>query len=762
MILMAGCRSKKEQSSEPPSLIPSLPEEIIVDILARVGRCYYPKLSLVSKHFRSLVTSHELYARRSLLGCTEHSLYVVLCNRENGNHQVYDLRQKANGTHSLVLFPSLPKMPREGGFVVVGSRIYVFVADIIDGKIYVTGYCNNPTKMVMPVFDTETEMWEPKKTTPETMSNHLWPGECVVMAGKMYMRDHINSFVYIYEPKESKWETDKMLNKFKWKDACVVDDVLYYYDSVSAMLRAYDPKESSWLVVNGDHDEGMKLLDLPLQENSGILREKIVVRLVLIPWPTHVPHVGSFVTVGSKIYAFDMLNRYHHLPIPSIDCRFQTVRLVHCMNAAMNVSVAGVIDGKIYVTGYTKIPWDTSAKMVMAVFNTETQISATETMIGRPYGCVVMAGKMYTRDARNSFFYDPKESKWETGKRLNMFKWEGGWVVDDVLYYFDTRGGKVLRAYDPRKSRWVVGKDLERLVAEGRFSESYYTGSCDGKLCFGLSSLAPTVNFNEPKVRVVVRFSPILEDSLRMSSKTRSKKEQYSEPQSLIPSLPEEIIVDILARVRRCYYPKLSLVSKHFRSLVTSHELYARRSLLGCTEHSLYVVLCSRENGNYQLYALCPKANGNHSLVLFPSLSNMPSKGGFVAVGSRIYVFGRFNSVPQNAISIDCRYQTVHPLPSMNVTMSVSVADIIDGKIYVTGYCNNPTKMVMTVFNTETEMWEPKKTTPETMSGYLWARECVVMAGKMYMRDPSYSFVYDPKERKWETDKIQVEECACR
>ena len=109
----------------------------------------------------------------------------------------------------------------------------VSVADIIDGKIYVTGYCSN-----MAVFDAETEMWEPKKTTPETMS-HLWPGECVVMAGKMYMRDHINSFVYVYEPKESKWETDKMLNKFKWKDACVVDDVLYYYDSVSAVLRAY-------------------------------------------------------------------------------------------------------------------------------------------------------------------------------------------------------------------------------------------------------------------------------------------------------------------------------------------------------------------------------------------------------------------------------------------------------------------------------------------------------------------------------------------
>ncbi|KAL0721111.1 hypothetical protein Bca4012_035710 [Brassica carinata] len=251
-----------------------------------------------------------------------------------------------------------------------------------------------------------------------------------------------------------------------------------------------------------------------------------------------------------------------------------------------------------------------------------------------------------------------------------------------------------------------------------------------------------------------------------MSSETRSKEEQYSEPPSLSPSLPEDIIVDILARVGRCYYPKLSLVSKHFRSLVTSHELYARRSLLGCTEHSLYVVLCNRENGDHHCYVLCRKANGNHSLVLIPSLSNyMPLEGDFVAVGSRIYVFGRLKSVPQNAISIDCRSQTVHLLPSMNATMmSVSVADIIDGKIYVTGCCNNPDKMVMTVFNTETQMWEPKKTTPETMSGGMCLDECVVMAGKMYIRNRinRFVYVYGPKESKWETNKEMLHwEDAC-
>ncbi|CAA7037995.1 unnamed protein product [Microthlaspi erraticum] len=69
------------------------------------------------------------------------------------------------------------------------------------------------------------------------------------------------------------------------------------------------------------------------------------------------------------------------------------------------------------------------------------------------------------------------------------------------------------------------------------------------------------------------------------------EKEQSSKPRSLITSLPEDIIIDIIARVRRCDYPTLSLVCKHFRSLVTKPELYARRSLLGCTENCYYVVL---------------------------------------------------------------------------------------------------------------------------------------------------------------------------
>ncbi|CAA7058319.1 unnamed protein product [Microthlaspi erraticum] len=95
-------RAEKEQSS------PSLPEDVIVDILARVPRCNYPKLSLVSKHFRSLVASREIYARRSLLGCTEHCLYAVLSNKDSCYPQLYILRRKANGDQGLFLIPHCP------------------------------------------------------------------------------------------------------------------------------------------------------------------------------------------------------------------------------------------------------------------------------------------------------------------------------------------------------------------------------------------------------------------------------------------------------------------------------------------------------------------------------------------------------------------------------------------------------------------------------------------------------------------------------
>ncbi|CAH2060042.1 unnamed protein product [Thlaspi arvense] len=186
------------------------------------------------------------------------------------------------------------------------------------------------------------------------------------------------------------------------------------------------------------------------------------------------------------------------------------------------------------------------------------------------------------------------------------------------------------------------------------------------------------------------------------------RRSNFLEPPSLMTSLPEDIMVDILARVPRCDYPVLSLVSKHFRSLVASPEIYERRSLLGCTEHYLYVPLYNIKTSDFRLYILRRKANSR--FVLIPSLPALPPGGSFVAVGSRIYVFGGINNVNRktSALTIDCRSHTVRPLPSVPMIISHTIADMIDGRIYVIGnsYCDDDPKKVMEVFNTETQKWE--------------------------------------------------------
>ncbi|CAF1699618.1 BnaC03g16810D [Brassica napus] len=215
--------------------------------------------------------------------------------------------------------------------------------------------------------------------------------------------------------------------------------------------------------------------------------------------------------------------------------------------------------------------------------------------------------------------------------------------------------------------------------------------------------------------------------------------------------LPEDVIIDILARVPRCNYPRLSLVCKHFRSLIASPMLFAVRSLLGCTELCLYVLLHNRETGGDQRWSILrQKIKDNSRLVLIPSL---PVAQRYAAVGSKIYMFDstKDDSVTTNVLSFDCRSHTVQPLPSI-VNVYTTVADIINGKIYGLGYHNTNSEKPMVVLITETQTWEPVMTIPESVY-YMWPPNFVMMVGKMYMLCPGGSYVYDPKESRWETDE---------
>ncbi|KAF8050007.1 hypothetical protein N665_2069s0004 [Sinapis alba] len=280
-----------EQSPDSP-LIPSLPDDVAVDIVARVPRSHYPTLSLVSKSFRKLIVSPTtLYKRRSHLGITQHRLYAVLRNRKTGVFSFYILHRKLNGYNRLVAVRSLPFMSSRGSCVPVGSKVYVFndisvltfdcnshtvqrISDIpqrmcykevnvIGKKVYVIGdafcYYTQETgwskvwQKAVTVFDIETQSWEPR-LVKEDMDVGVGPfwSDSVVMEGKICLKGYMNGNSFVYGPEERKWESmDEVMNSKEWEGACVVDNVLYYHDRSGKAMRAYDPKQGCWSVVNG-------------------------------------------------------------------------------------------------------------------------------------------------------------------------------------------------------------------------------------------------------------------------------------------------------------------------------------------------------------------------------------------------------------------------------------------------------------------------------------------------------------------------------
>lgn len=64
-------------NEESPRLIPCLPDELSIQILARVPRIYYYNAKLVSRTWRAATMSHELYNLRKEFKTTEEWLYVL-------------------------------------------------------------------------------------------------------------------------------------------------------------------------------------------------------------------------------------------------------------------------------------------------------------------------------------------------------------------------------------------------------------------------------------------------------------------------------------------------------------------------------------------------------------------------------------------------------------------------------------------------------------------------------------------------------------
>ncbi|CBI19111.3 unnamed protein product, partial [Vitis vinifera] len=114
----------------------------------------------------------------------------------------------------------------------------------------------------------------------------------------------------------------------------------------------------------------------------------------------------------------------------------------------------------------------------------------------------------------------------------------------------------------------------------------------------------------------------------------------------LIPSLPDEISILILARLPRICYFDLRLVSRNWKATITSPELFNLRKELGKTEEWLYI-LTKVEEDRLLWHALDPLSRRWQRLPSMPNdtLDQMPFCGCAIgAVDGCLYVLGGFSS----------------------------------------------------------------------------------------------------------------------
>ncbi|XP_038973154.1 F-box/kelch-repeat protein At1g22040-like [Phoenix dactylifera] len=138
-----ACKRQKMLSSYydgNPGLIPRLPDEISLQILARLPRIYYLNMKLVCRSWKAAITSREVYHLRRELGTTEEWLYILTKVEENKLlwHALDPLSRKWQRLPQMpyVLNEGEPKRVLSGFRIwnVVGSSIKI--ADFIRGWLW--------------------------------------------------------------------------------------------------------------------------------------------------------------------------------------------------------------------------------------------------------------------------------------------------------------------------------------------------------------------------------------------------------------------------------------------------------------------------------------------------------------------------------------------------------------------------------------------------------------------------------------------------
>ncbi|XP_019099809.1 PREDICTED: F-box/kelch-repeat protein At2g44700-like [Camelina sativa] len=267
-----------------PSLF-SLPLDMVLNVLARVPKRFYPILCCVSNKMRSLVRSAEIHETRSLLG--KDSLYIFFLDEISSPLYVYwyTLRRTENRTTENLFYPiefSTPRDPCTTRMLAIDTEIFFMTpcttrslklrildtrsrvlrqgpsllvdrlstsVGLVGGKVYVIGGCSE-RELLVERFDLKTQTFE-EAPTPDERDYRIWIyGVNVTLDRKVYAlcpREGMAS----YDTRDGSCQRSEM-PKDKWRRSgtCVIGNVLYLYFSRFGLMW-YDTQLMIWRVVYG-------------------------------------------------------------------------------------------------------------------------------------------------------------------------------------------------------------------------------------------------------------------------------------------------------------------------------------------------------------------------------------------------------------------------------------------------------------------------------------------------------------------------------
>lgn len=155
----------------------------------------------------------------------------------------------------------------------------------------------------------------------------------------------------------------------------------------------------------------------------------------------------------------------------------------------------------------------------------------------------------------------------------------------------------------------------------------------------------------------------------------------YEDDSRLIPSLPDEISAQILARVPRIHYLNLKSVSRAWKAALASSELFCLRKELGTTEEWLYIL--TKVNDNKLLwYALDPISGKWQRLPPMPNVFvEDEAKKGLAAIPRRMWsMLGSSIKIADVIMKWFIRKDALDQMPFCGCSIGA-----VDGCIYALG-----------------------------------------------------------------------------